>query len=430
MKFTQFIKTARVFLIIWLGQLVSTLGSSMTSFATGIWLYQKTGSVTPFALTAICVTLPRILFSPLAGAMVDRFERRKVMIISDSGAALSSLVLAALFFSGRLEPWHVYLCAAWSAAFGAFQAPAYKALIPSMIDKEQLGRANGFLQLAAAVTEIFAPMLAGALLGLIALPGILIIDFASFWVAVAGLWLSYRVVTPTVQPSHPVSQEIRLTGGWFSGWKSIQKRTGLVKLLAFSTGSTFFWSLFGIIVIPMILGFSSPVELGRLLTIAGIGMLLGGVLMSAWGGPRRKIMGVLLFELISGVGYILIGFKPIFWLVAASALFTHFTIAIMRGSEQSIWQSQVAPQEQGRFFAFQQVLNESVRLAALVLAGPLADQIFTPWLQPGGWLVGSLGAAVGVGAGRGIGLLIVLIGLVKTLYSLGGLMSKDLRRLT
>ena len=132
----------RTFVIIWFGQLVSLVGSGLTGFAMGVWLYQQTGSVTLFALNALCFILPQALFSPLAGALVDRWDRRWAMILSDTGAGLSTFFLALLLFAGRLEIWHVYLATAVNALFGTFQWPAYSAATTLLVPKKHLGRAS------------------------------------------------------------------------------------------------------------------------------------------------------------------------------------------------------------------------------------------------------------------------------------------------
>ena len=177
------------FLWIWAGQVVSIFGSSLSGFALGVWLYQVTGSASNFALVALCTVLPQLLVSPLAGALVDRYPRRWMMVLGDSGAALCTLAMAVLFFSGPalVQPWQVFLVTALSSAFGALQSPAYLALVPGMVPEAQLGRANGLIQLGQGLAEVLAPALAGLLVASIGVPGVLLIDLATFIVAVSVL---------------------------------------------------------------------------------------------------------------------------------------------------------------------------------------------------------------------------------------------------
>ena len=161
------------FLWIWAGQVVSIFGSSLSGFALGVWLYQVTGSASNFALVALCTVLPQLLVSPLAGTLVDRYPRRWMMALGDSGAAVCTLVMAVLFFRGPLgvQPWQIFLVTALSATFGALQSPAYLALVPGMVPETQLGRANGLIQLGQALAEVLAPALAGLLVAVIGVPG-------------------------------------------------------------------------------------------------------------------------------------------------------------------------------------------------------------------------------------------------------------------
>ena len=409
---------ASTFLIIWLGQSLSLVGSGLTSFALGVWVFQRSGSTTQFALIGMFAVLPRVLLSPLAGALADRWDRRRVMILSDTGAGLSTLVVVLLLLTGRLEVWQIYLCTMASAAFGAIQWPAYTAVIALLIPKENLGRANGLVQLGQACAEILAPTAAGALLPAIRLEGVILIDLATFLFAVLTLAVT-RLPQPEDGDGDPV-HTASLREDMVVGWRYIKLRPGLRGLLGFFAVVNFIWGMVGALIAPMILGFTSSRDLGAILSIAGGGLLVGSLVMSIWGGPQRRIRGVLQFDALSGLFFMLIGLRPSFWMVAAGAFGAHLTIAVVFGSNQAIWQSKVAPAVQGRVFAAQQMLIRATAPLAYVLAGPLADRVFDPLLAPRGSLVAVLGAVVGVGPGRGIGLLFLVMGMVKVLVTLAG----------
>jgi DHA3 family macrolide efflux protein-like MFS transporter len=181
------------------------------------------------------------------------------------------------------------------------------------------------------------------------------------------------------------------------------------------------------LIVPMILGFTTADVLGVIITIAGGGMLLGSLAMSAWGGPQRRIDGVLRFELLSGLCFLLIGLRPSAWLVAMGAFVAHLTIAIVYGSNQAIWQSKVPPDVQGRVFATQQMIARSAAPLAYLVAGPLADKLFEPLLALDGPLAASIGPIIGVGPGRGIGLLFIVMGILKVVATLGGYLYPRLR---
>jgi DHA3 family macrolide efflux protein-like MFS transporter len=413
------------FLIIWLGQVVSLVGSGLTSFALGVWVFEQTDSATQFALIGLFAVLPRVVLSPMAGTVVDRRDRRQVMIVSDVGAGLSTLVVALLLLVARLEIWHIYLLASVSAAFGTLQWPAFAATTSLLVSKENLGRANGMVQFGQAASEILAPALAGVLVGVIRLEGVILIDVATFVFAVMTLLLVRFPRPGVVGASTP--EDGSLWKGLSCGWRYISARHGLMGLLVLLAAVDFLWGMVGALITPMILSWTSSDALGAIISIAGAGMLTGSLIMSAWGGPQRRINGVLNFEMLSGLCFVLIGLRPSFWLVAAGAFGAHVTIAIVFGSNQAIWQSKVEPQVQGRVFATQQMVARSAALLAYLLAGPLADRVFCPLITSDGPLAGSLGPVLGTGPGRGIGLLFVLMGAIKVAITLLSRLNPHLR---
>jgi len=416
-----------IFYIVWLGQVVSLVGSGLTSFALGVWVFQRTDSITQFALIGLFTVLPRVLLSPLIGPLVDRWDRRWAMILSDTGAGLSTLTIVLLLYGGRLEIWHIYLLAAVSAAFGTVQWPAYMASTTLLVPKGNLGRANGMSQFGQAASEILAPALAGALLLTIGLGGIILIDFASFLFAVVTL-----LIVRFPKPQTTTSAEGKPgEGSWWHeiayGWNYVTARRGLLGLLIFLATVNFMWGMVGALITPMILGFTSSHVLGVIISTAGAGMLVGSLAMSIWGGPKRRIYGVLNFELLSGVCFMLIGLRPAFWSVMLGVFGAHATIAIIYGSNQAIWQSKVAPGVQGRVFATQQMIARAATPLAFLLAGPLAERFFEPLLTASGPLVAGVGGIIGTGAGRGIGLLFILMGVAKIVVSLGAYLNPSIR---
>jgi DHA3 family macrolide efflux protein-like MFS transporter len=400
----------------------------MTGFALGLWVYQQSGSVTQFALINLAAVLPRILLSPLAGALVDRWDRRKVMIFSDSLAGLTTLGIALLYASDRIELWHIYIAVGMSAIFNTFQWPAFMAAMTLLVPKVNLGRANGMLTFNQAAAEILSPLAAGALILTLELSGILLIDFATFLFAVTTL-LVVRFPSPKVSPADKAFPRRSIWGESMDGLKFIVARKGLLGLVVFTGAVFFLWGMVGALIVPMILGFTTEDVLGLILSVAGLGMLTGGLVMSAWGGPPRKVYGVVGPEMFSGLCFILIGLKPIPWMVAAGAFLAHTTIAIVQGSNQAIWQVKVPPEIQGRVFGAQQMVTRSTTPLAYLLAGPLADKIFEPMLAVDGNLADSLGPLLGVGLGRGIGMMFVLMGFIKIGVAAWGFINPQIREI-
>jgi len=406
-------------LAVWLGQVVSLFGSGLTGFALGVWLYQQTGSASNFALVALCSALPQLILSPLAGVLVDRYNRRILMALADSGSALCTLAAAALFLSGGIEVWHIFVITALSAACGALQAPAYSALVAGVVPQGDLARANGMIQLGQGLAEILAPAAAGALVLAIGVPGVMLIDLATFLVAVLALLLS-RIPAETL----PTTEEHR-TGGlaafWREarhGWEYLRADPRLTALLSFQALFSFLWNLFAVLVVPMVLGFTSPDGLGVALTVAGSGMLAGSLAMSVWGGPKRRLAGLLVFEFVSALAFVLMGLRPSLILVCAAAFIAHWTLAFVSSLNESLWQANTPAEVRGRVFAFKQAAVKAAVLLAYAIAGALADRVLNPLLLEDGPLASTLGQVMGVGAGRGIALLFILIGVVKALSAL------------
>ncbi len=418
------------FIVVWAGQTVSVFGSSLSGFALGVWLYQRTGSASNFAFVAMCTVLPQILLSPLAGVLVDRYSRRWMMALADSGAAVCTVGLAALFFTGQIQVWQIFLITALSSAFGSLQTPAYSALVAATTARSQLGRANGLLQFGRALAEILAPAVAGVLVVMVQVPGVLLIDLLTFCFAILTLALARfpGLEDPAARthdrPAKPAwSQELR------AGWQVLAAAPGLFNLLCYQTLFAFLWSLFGVLVTPMILGFASPQGLGTALTVAGLGLLTGSLIMTAWGGPKRRLSGLLFFELVSAAAFCGMGSRPNLVVVTAAAFLAHWTLAFVSSLSEAIWQSQVPHEVQGRVFAFKQTAVKSGTLGAYLLAGLLADRFLEPLLLSGGALAGSLGPLFGVGPGRGSAALFFLIGLVKALSVVWIYLSPGARRL-
>jgi MFS family permease len=416
-----------VFLVIWVGQVVSALGSSLAGFALGVWVYQQTGSATRFALIAVVSSLPGILLAPIAGALADRWNRRWAMIVSDTGAGCASLALALLFWNGRLELWHVYPLLACSSAFVTLRWPAFTAATTLLVPREHLGRAAGLTQMGSAAAEILAPALAGVLMMSIGLAGVVLIDVSTFFVAITTL-LAVRVPRAEVTAAGAAARGSLLREAAF-GWTYIRQRPGLLSLLALLAATNLSLGMMQVLVAPLVLSFASAAVLGRVLSVAGLGMLAGSLLMSVWGGPRNRIGGVLGFLLLQGLVLVVGGLSPSAPLIAAAGFVFLFAAPIILGSTQVLWQSKVAPDLQGRVFAVRRMVAWSTLPLGYLLAGPLADRVFEPLLAASGPLADSAGQLIGAGKGRGIALLLITLGLVVMLTVAAFFRYPRLRRL-
>jgi MFS family permease len=364
--------------------------------------------VTLFALNMLAFAVPNLVVSPFAGALVDRWDRRWVMIMSDTGAGLATLSIAALYMTDNLAVWNIILATAFNSAFSTFQWPAYSAVTTLLVPKDQLGRAGGLVQIGEAISQLLAPAAAGALFVTIGLGGVIVIDFATYLFAVITL-LFVRVPSPERSEAGKEGQGSIWKEALF-GWTYIAARAGLLGLLLVFAAFNFVSGLILPLITPMILDMTSADMLGYLMTIVGVGMLLGTLVMSAWGGPKRRIHGVLGFLMISGFFTSLIGVSPLIPVMAAAGFGLMFTFPIINSSSQAIWQSKVDPDVQGRVFAIRRMIAWSMMPLAYIVAGPLADRVFKPLLMEGGVLADSVGQLIGVGPGRGTGFMFIVVG--------------------
>jgi MFS family permease len=414
----------RSYTIIWAGQVVSLIGSNMTIFAILVWLYQDTGQATSVSLLFLAVFGPEVALSPVAGVVVDRYDRKTILLISDGMVAVSTLGILLIHQAGMLTQWSVYGLLAVGGTFHAFQFPALTAATTLLVPKRHYGRASGMLSTAWALSDMIAPIMAAFLLSAIHLTGILVIDLLTFGAALVAL-LAVHVPRPKALGEGEDGK-----ASWkedlLYGWRYILARRGLLYLLLFFFLGNLMATMGWVLLQPMILARTAndTVLLGTVLLVGGLGGILGGVVMSVWGGPKRRVRGIVYGMLVGcGIGTLIIGLDggAVFW--AAGLFLWWLSDAPTMGSSQSIWQSKVPPDRQGRVFSVRFFIALVGSLPAMLLAGPLADNVFEPLMEnasgPLEWLFGS-------GPGAGMGLIIFICGAVMVVVSLVARGSKQL----
>lgn len=400
----------RTFLIIWLGELISIVGSGMTGFALGVWIFQRTGEATPFALTVLFANLPRVLLLPAAGTLADRWNRRWLMILSDLGAALTTLAVVILLSLGSLEIWHIYIIVSLGSVFGAFQEPAYRSSITMLVPKEHLGRASGMMSAGDAISMLIAPLLGGMLFGIIGMRGIVIIDFVTCFFAVGALLL-VRIPQPATSAEEKGKPRSMRSDMAFA-WGYLVQRPGLFWMVWYFALVNFLFNLVMVLNGPLVLSFADAQTYGLIQVVSGVGMLAGSILMGAWGGPKRRVVGIFAFIALSAVGLVVMGIQPSPWLIGAGLFLMLFGVPIGSGCSAAISQTKIEPSVQGRVFAMRGMISQSMMPVAFLIAGPLADKVFGPLMMESGALAPVLGPILGVGTGRGIGLMFVAAGLI------------------
>lgn len=414
----------KTFLIIWFGQFVSQIGTALTRFALLVWLYQQTGSALDVALLGFFAFLPSCIISPLAGVWVDRLDRRQVMLLADLGAGLTTMALLGFYLTGGLQIGHLYAAQVLAGIFEAFQSPAYAAMTTLLVPKAHYARVNGLRSLAQNSAMVIAPFLAGLLLLWLGVGGVMIVDLCTFGIALLTLLL-VRVPRPLLQT------EPAATGGKQTFWADLRAgvrytwaRPGLVGLMVVYTLMNFAAALTYFSTLPaMILARSAGDQLALAIVQGAIGgaAVAGALLISLWGGPRRKIHGVLAgagLSFLLGDLFLALGHDLRGWVIGAiiGAIF----IPLIDSSNMAILQAKVAPAMQGRFFALFHMARQSLVPVGYLLGGLLADRWLEPGMMPGGALAPTVGWLVGTGPGAGIALLFAVNSLFGAALSFGG----------
>jgi DHA3 family macrolide efflux protein-like MFS transporter len=421
-------KGMRDYLVVWLGQTISVLGTSMTTFAMTIWAWEQSGRVAPLAFIIAAGLITYLLLTPIAGVVVDRFDRKRVMLIADLGAGVVSLIIYLLFVSGRLEIWHLYITTFVVGGLEAFHLPAYVTAATTLLPKEEYGRAAGMRSFSFSLANVVAPPLAGVLIGWIGIGGIILIDLLTF--ALASFLLAFVHVPAPEQTSEPPKFSL---AQMFSGFNYIRRRPELLSLQAMLTVTNFFaafteYAILSAFILARTEG--DEVVLGTIRGAAAAGSLAGGAFASLWGGPKKKARAILL-ALAAGFFFnnVLFGLTNgvVWW---SSALFLGAMLTpILVSAFYGLWQALIPAELQGRVFAARDILVDLPVLLGALMAGPLADAFFEPALLPNGMLAGWFGGLFGNETGSGMALMFVLFGGIGIIVSLAGFGLKPLRQL-
>ena len=421
----------RGFVIVWLGQMVSLLASSMTGFGMTLWMYRQTESATAMGLMQVAFITPFLLFSPIAGVMVDRHNRKLMMMVSDLTAAFSTAAVFGLYVSGHLEFWHLYVAAVVNGLGNTFQWPAYSAAISTMVPREHFGRANGLMSLLESGPGVLAPMLAGALLAteiegfgpwesVDSFALIMLIDLVTFFLAMGALLLVYIPQPPKTEAGEEAKGKIWQEAAYGFGY--IFKRPSLLGLqLIFFFGNLFAGIGFALLA-PMILARTGQDSLiyGTVQTAGAVGGIVGGIGMSLWKGFDRRVHGVLGGWMVAGFALAALGLgRSLAVWVPVMALLGLMT-PLINTSNQAIWQAKVAPDVQGRVFSARRLIAWFAQPVAPIIGGTLADFVLEPAMTSPSALARFFGPIFGTTAGAGMGVLLFAIGLLASAVGLSG----------
>jgi len=413
------------FWVTWVGLTASFTGSGLTRFGLSVWMYQETRDAEAFALLLFFGIIPLSIGSLIAGPIVDRFDRRRVLLASTALARVPTLVVMLLWWQGGLELWHINVALVVNGLASAFVLPAFDASVRMLVPRARLAQASGFSQLMQSLGVVVGPPLAGYLLVAFGLGSIFALDIASAVVAVVALAL---VRIP--QPERTLADRAGgVWGDFIVGLRYVAARPAFVFLSLFLAatifGSAFVYALSG----PLVLGLGNEATIGLIYAVFGLGGVVGALALGAWGGPPRRIPAILAATLVVGAATLLSGLRAdLLWIGAFIALLGGAQ-SVMLALHRVVFQEHAAPAVQGRVFAFRTLLVTAAQAAGILVSGRLAAQLFEPAMAEGGALAGLLGPWIGVGEGRGAALLLVGVGFGIMLLTLASAASRRIRRL-
>lgn len=406
-------KSFKKFLIIWFGELVSSIGSGLTAFALAVYVYKTTQSATYVSLVTLSMFLPTILLSPIGGVLADRFDRRLMMIIGDSFSALGLIYILVVMLTGDIKIWQICLGVMFSSIFCSLMEPAYKATITDLLTEEQFAKASGLVQLASSSRYLLSPIIAGFLLVVTNVKAILIIDICTFLVTV----LAVSVVRKNIIKKTSDRKTLSFKNDLKEGWNSIISVKGILLLTILLTVVTFYIGFMQTLFTPMVLPLANEKTLGTILSISAIGMLLGSLFIGIF-NIKKNYSNILAIGLgFTGLFFSLMGLTTNIYVITVTGFLFFSTLPFVNTSADVLIRRNIENEKQGRAWGIIGIISQLGYVFAYALSGVLADYIFNPMLRDGGLLTSTVGRIVGTGQGRGVGLLFIVSGIFIVILS-------------
>ena len=401
-------KSFSKFLIIWIGSLISSMGSGLTAFALGVYVYKTTQSATYVSMVTLCAFFPTILLSPVAGVMADRFDRKLMMIIGDSFSALGLFYILLNMIYGSIRISHICIGVAISAVFCSLTETSYKASITDLLNEEEYAKASGLVQLAGSSKYLISPMLAGFLLINTGIEVILIIDILTFFLTV----ITVAIVRKSIGSTKIVKEKLGFLEELYGGWKCIVKPKGILAITILLTAVTFYMGFFQTLYIPMILPLTNPKNLGIIQSMSAVGLLISSLFIGIY-NIKRSFIKVLSLGLASaGLFFSLMGFSTNLYFIGTAGFMFFGSLPFIYTSADVLIRKNIPNELQGRAWGIIGLISQLGYIFAYSISGLLADYVFNPLLTSEGILANSIGSIIGTGEGRGVGLMFIISGIL------------------
>ena len=418
----------RPFTILLIAQAISLFGSSLTGFALGVWAYKEVGSVTIYSMIALANILPMVLLSPLAGAVVDRVNRKMIIIVAQLAAISITALLTLLYWQEVLEPWHIIALVALNSVFNAFVLPSISATVPLMVHKSDLTRANGLISLSFGLIELTTPALAGIIYTQIGMEMIFFIDIITFVIGISAL-IFIRIPQPKFK-SDADKERAHKESLWQSiveGWLYLKSEPSMVAMLGFYAAVAATLVAVGIMVQPMMLGFMDAQHMGIIMSGAASGVLLGSILMVALKNIEVHMPIILSVTFIVALGCIFTPMFTVSWQIGIGGFIMMCCFPIFDTNNRALFQRKVEATKLGRIIGLRNFALGISQSIMLIGAGPMADKIFEPAMQEGGFLTPYFAGIYGTGQGRGIAVMISMLGVILAMLVISAFLVRKIR---
>lgn len=394
----------RAFMIIWAAQLVARVGNGLTAFGLAVHVYQQTRSSTAVAVVMLAAFLPGVLLTPLGGVLADRFDRRLLMILGDTFSAIGLVALLVSFRHGLASVAVVCVCVALSSIFTSVMDPAYRATVTDLLTPDQYTRAGGLVQLASAAQYLVSPALAGLLMAHSGIQLVLVLDIGTLIVTTTCMVLVRRTIGAMKQSArHGLREELT------AGVTFLVRHREITVLMVLATLVTFCLGFLQTLLTPMLLELSDEQTLGFVRSGAAVGLLVSSLVISLRPMRHRQSTYLSVALAVAGITVAAMGITvDVVWIGIFTFLF-FLTLPVLNTSVEVLARASIPNAVQGRVWGLMGLISQLGYIAAYAVSGVLADRVFTPLLTPDGALADTLGRLIGVGASRGIGLMLVLV---------------------
>ena len=391
---------------LWLGELISNIGSGMTAFALSVYIYEKTGSVSYVSLITLLSFMPSIVLSPIGGLLADRYDRRLLMIIGDLFSGLGLVYILWNIQAGEKSIVPIFVGITFSSIFTSLLEPSYRATLTDILEEENYAKASGLIQVAGSAKYLISPVIAGMILSVADIRVILLLDILTFITTCLMIFLVRKSMNSETQNYKKDSFK-----GLLEGLFIIKENRGVYSLVIIMFFVCFFMGFIQILIRPMILALSSVKTAGMMESLCAAGLLIGSLWIGIAGIKKNysKILAVACF--FCGIFMSMTGVNENLNIIGISTFLFFSTLPFMNSCADVLVRVSIPNELQGRVWGLISLITQMGTVVAYIISGIMADYVFEPMFNKNGILVENIGIIIGTGKGRGIGFMLILSGI-------------------